>query len=340
MPTTPPHPVSPVAVVGAGVVGLTTAVRLLERLVPVTVYAERRYPDNASGTAPAMFTPYSGSDPRRSRRWAEEAYRAYTDLEQREGARAGVRVFTLREYCYRPPHPSIYADLTRERPAEIAVPLSVAAVIDSERPHIDTTRFVPWLSQRAAALGAAFCLERVPSLDALLERGHRVVVNCAGVGAKELTGDRSLRAMRGIVLHCRHPAGLTRSLHDDAPGNVVTYVFRFEDHIVLGSTYERDVWEETIDEREIAAIVQRCRDLARLDNQPGWSEIGRDPTVRRVGLRPVRGSGEVCEDIRLEVERRRSGAVVHNYGHGRSGITLAWGTAAEAAELTVAELGG
>ncbi len=327
----------PIAIVGAGVAGLTTAVRVLERGKPVAVYAERRAPEIASSTAPAMFTPYAGSDPRRSRRWAEAAYLAYVELERAEGPRAGVRTGPLREYCYHPPKPSIFADLTRERLNE-NVPPNFAAVIDSERPHIDTNRFLSWLHERAAGLGAKFVAERIGSLDALLERGHPVVVNCAGVGARDLARDKSLRAMRGIVLHCRHKAGLTRSLHDDAPNNVVTYAFRFDDHIVLGSTYERDVWEETIDEKEIAAIVHRCRELARLDNQPGWSEIGRDPIVKRVGLRPVRGSGEVCEDIRLEAEPRTRGTVVHNYGHGRSGITLAWGTAAEAATLAIQSL--
>ncbi len=327
----------PVAVVGAGAVGLTTAVRLLERGTRVAVYAERRSPRITSAAAPAMFTPYPGSDPRRSRRWAEAAYMAYLDLEKREGARAGVRTGPLREYCYHPPKHSVFADLTHERPAP-HIPPNLAAVIDSDRPHIDTSRFLAWLEARAASLGGVFIDERITSLDALLARGYRAVVNCSGIGARELTGDQSVRAMRGIVLHCRHLAGLTRSLHDDAPNDVVTYIFRYDNHLVLGSTYERNVWEEAIDDGAIKAIVERCRELARLDNQPGWSEIGRDPIDRRVGLRPVRGPGDMCEDIRLELEPRKSGAIIHNYGHGRSGISLAWGTANEAADLTLEHL--
>jgi D-amino-acid oxidase len=46
----------------------------------------------------------------------------------------------------------------------------------------------------------------------------------------------------------------------------------------------------------------------------------------RVGLRPFRRAG-----VRVECE---SGiTVVHNYGHGGSGVTLSWGSAGEAALL-------
>lgn len=334
MPPTPPHPV---AVLGAGIVGLTTAVRILERSTPVTVYAARRSPRIASAAAPAMFTPYAGSNPARSRAWAETSLRVYAELERREGPRAGVRTGPLREYCYHAPKPSPFADLINERPTPTAAP-GVSAVLDSDRPHFDTTRLLAWLEARVVSLGGRIVEERIESLDALLARGHSIVVNCSGVGARELAPDPTVRAMRGVVLHCRYLAGLTRSLHDDAPNNIVTYVFKYDDHLVLGSTYERDVWEETIDDAAIAAIVDRCRALARLDDQPGWSEIGRDPIERRVGLRPVRGLGNVCEDIRLEAEARDDGTIIHNYGHGRSGISLAWGTAAEAADLVAQHL--
>jgi D-amino-acid oxidase len=48
----------------------------------------------------------------------------------------------------------------------------------------------------------------------------------------------------------------------------------------------------------------------------------------RVGLRPARTA------VRLEREVLPGGrALVHNYGHGGAGITVAWGCAREAAEL-------
>jgi D-amino-acid oxidase len=49
---------------------------------------------------------------------------------------------------------------------------------------------------------------------------------------------------------------------------------------------------------------------------------------QRVGLRPGR------PEVRLDVEHPVPGCtVIHNYGHGGSGFTLAWGCAEEVLRL-------
>ena len=117
----------------------------------------------------------------------------------------------------------------------------------------------------------------------------------------------------------------------------MTYVFVYDDHLVLGSTYEQDTWDESIDESQSRAIIERCRTLARIDGCPNWRDLGAEIIDRRVGLRPIRGEAGVSEDIRLEIEHAGDGrTIVHNDGHGRSGVSLAWGTAEEATELAVA----
>jgi D-amino-acid oxidase len=326
-----PQHSSPVAIVGAGIAGLTSAVRLLSRGVPVTLHAERRSPRLTSAVAPALFTPFAGPDVARTRRWAEAALATFQELERREGRRAGVRSGPFREYYYQAPRPRPFADLSHERPAPDAPP-GFAAVLDSDRPHVDTTVHLAWLEARVLELGGRFVDERVTALASLFDRGHRVVVNCAGVGARDLARDPQVHAMRGLVLHTRRLPGLVRSLHDDAPDGVVTYVFVYEDHLVLGSTYERDVWEETIDEAAAAAILERARALVRVDGCPRWRELGTEIIDRRVGLRPARGAGDCTEDIRLETEHVGPGRdIVHHYGHGRSGISLSWGTSEEVA---------
>jgi D-amino-acid oxidase len=54
----------------------------------------------------------------------------------------------------------------------------------------------------------------------------------------------------------------------------------------------------------------------------------------KVGLRPYR------PEVRLEAEEFQNGTkcIIHNYGHGGSGWTLAWGCAMEVCELVIAFL--
>lgn len=57
--------------------------------------------------------------------------------------------------------------------------------------------------------------------------------------------------------------------------------------------------------------------------------VARERIIREVvGLRPYRDEGYV-----VRAEKAGSKLLVHHYGHGGAGITLSWGTAAEAVEL-------
>lgn len=69
--------------------------------------------------------------------------------------------------------------------------------------------------------------------------------------------------------------------------------------------------------------------------EPFWRADFKTPNLRKpdilrfvAGIRPSRRSG-----VRIERERLGDKAVVHNYGHGGSGVTMSWGSAEEAVQL-------
>jgi D-amino-acid oxidase len=331
----------PVAVLGAGVVGLCAGVRLLERGHGVVVYSERRVGETsdrrglASVAAPAMFTPYTGAEPARLARWCRVSLDEYERLAERP-EETGVRMGILREYGYAPhDFAGAFTDLLPERPLE-RVPPGFACAYDTRRPHILTARLLPWLERRLTELGGRFVKRSVKSPQELLDGDHRVVVNCAGVSAAAVSGDRLVRPLAGQVLHVPNTVGLTRSVQDDArrPGNPnATYVFHYDDRLVLGSTFHEGEWDERVKMEAERDIVERCRELLRIDGWERWRELAAGGvTARHVGLRPGRGGPGVTEDPRVEVEELAGGRrVIHNYGHGRSGVTLAWGCADEVA---------
>jgi D-amino-acid oxidase len=95
-----------------------------------------------------------------------------------------------------------------------------------------------------------------------------------------------------------------------------TYVVPRVDQVVVGGTFEEGTWDRTPSPDTAAAILDRAARL--VPELAGARVVG-----HRVGLRPMRS------EVRLE----RVGDVVHCYGHGGAGVTLARGCADEVAEL-------
>ena len=89
------------------------------------------------------------------------------------------------------------------------------------------------------------------------------------------------------------------------------------DTVVLGGTAEPGREHLTPDPGTAEAIVRRC---ARIEPRLAGTAI----LQRRVGIRPTTPT--------VRVERDRNG-IIHNYGHGGSGLTLSWGCAADVLAL-------
>jgi D-amino-acid oxidase len=91
--------------------------------------------------------------------------------------------------------------------------------------------------------------------------------------------------------------------------------------VVLGGTFEDGEWEAVTEPATLSGIWRRCLALV--------PELAGARRIRAVaGLRPTRRDG-----VRLEAEEVDGGRIVHNYGHGGAGMTLAWGCADRVVEL-------
>ncbi|GAA3292597.1 hypothetical protein GCM10020295_12310 [Streptomyces cinereospinus] len=166
-----------------------------------------------------------------------------------------------------------------------------------------------WLLRRLAAAGGVV---QQRAVAALAEADAPVVVNCAGLGSRELVPDPSVRPVRGQLVVVENPGIRTWVVSEDARGGLA-YVLPHPDRLVLGGTSEEDAWSPVPDPAVAEAIVRRCAALR--------PEIaGARVLDHRVGLRPARHA------VRLERDVLPDGRVlVHNYGHGGGGVTVAWG---------------
>lgn len=68
---------------------------------------------------------------------------------------------------------------------------------------IECNYFLPYLYKRIAKAGGKIIKQRIKSFDDLEE--FDVVINCAGLGAKQLVNDPDLRPVRGQVIRVRAP---------------------------------------------------------------------------------------------------------------------------------------
>ncbi len=153
-----------------------------------------------------------------------------------------------------------------------------------------------------------------------------MVVNCSGLGAIELVGDQTLIPIRGQVLRVTNP-GLSRFVRDDTNPDGRTYIYPRGDDCILGGSSEPGNTRLDPDPAITARILRNC---VRLQPNLRESEL----LDELVGLRPWRS------EVRLELSSSgaHSAPVVHNYGHGGAGVTLAWGCAAEVVLLAAQTL--
>jgi D-amino-acid oxidase len=303
-----------VLVAGAGVIGLTVAIRLREAGVRADVVAREPPLATTSAVAAALWYPYRAFPRERVATWSARGFEVLSALAGEPGAGVRMRWGTER------------APGAADDPWWRAAVPTFARTPDGYRfaaPVADMSVHLPWLVRRLEALGGGVAIAALASLDEALARAP-VVVNCTGLGARELAGDRSLLAVRGQVLYVEQP-GVEEWLLDQSDPERLVYVVPRERDVVLGGTAREGDEDGRPDAAIAAAIRARCE--AALPALRG-ARVLREA----VGLRPARPA------VRLEAEERAGGTVVHCYGHGGAGVTLAWGCAEEVAGLVTRSL--
>lgn len=311
-----------VVVVGAGISGLTCALRLREAGHRVEVVAAAPPVRTTSAVAAALWYPYRALPEREVTRWAAATYEVLAGLLDEPAA--GVRMRTGRElFRHVTPDPwwrDAVPALDRVRPADL--PPGYADGWQLTVPVVDTSLHLPWLVERLASMGVHL---RAAALTSFHDAGPHadVVVNCSGLGARELADDAGLSPVRGQVVVVEQ-VGVTQWLLAQSDPEALTYVVPRERTVVLGGTAEvgRDGMQP--DPATAQAVLQRC---AALVPQIAAARV----VEHKVGLRPVR------PEVRLEAGALSTGQrVVHDYGHGGAGVTLSYGCAQDVVALVQA----
>jgi D-amino-acid oxidase len=334
-----------VAIVGAGVSGLTCGVVFAERGHRTTIFAKESGQQTTSAAAAALWFPYDVEPAGKVIPWALETFRTLIDLAG--NAESGVSMIELRQFSHS----------EELQIPDWAIPLGAQSVIPSEvengaagkaatwpgRPRaertgskqnkslkllksgfslrvplMDTTLYLEYLANRFLKADGQITenvrFEKLEDVDPKFD----LVINCAGIGARELVHDANLESHRGQVAIVPRIKDLPYAVVcDDAP---LMYAIPRRNDCVFGGTNELSD-NLAADSATTARIVAECSRALEIEKP--------NVLVERVGLRPYRKSG-----VRVERHHLRDGrTVIHNYGHGGSGFTLSWGCAVEVLRL-------
>jgi D-amino-acid oxidase len=320
-----------VAIVGAGVSGLTCATLLAERGYRAEIFAEETGDRTTSAVAAAIWYPYDAGPADKVIAWALDTYKVLVDLCHE--ARSGVSLIELRTFSrteeIQMPEWAIPLGARRFPGSVVSSEVETSLAIPPNEipagftsgfaltvPLMDTTIYLDYLTKRFVSAGGA--IHENIRFDALEDVGRdfALILNCSGMGAKTLVPDADLESHRGQIATVAK-IDVSYAIACDEP---LIYAIPRTNDCLFGGT------NELSDNREVdpSATVRIVAECARILNL-------RAPKVltERVGLRPFRKSG-VC----VHADQLRDGRVViHNYGHGGSGFTLSWGCAQEVLKL-------
>lgn len=265
------------AVIGCGVAGLTTARQLQRRGFAVTIYAATVPPDTTSNMSLAAWTPASGlvSFSMRTPEWDQQFRRAaeiaYRQLQLLTGPKYGISWI----YNY-----GLTDDPQAARGSNILVPDSVQTgstllgpgehpfpfTYAVERPElrIEPSIYLDALVADVIEHGGRIVIRRFGSMKDILALDEPVIVNCTGLGAKELVNDAELMPLKGQLIVLVPQEDVTYSTNGgdrNSPPGVFVHMMPRRDGIILGGTSQRDVWTTEIDEAEMQRVVNGHKGL-------------------------------------------------------------------------------
>ncbi|MFB8281027.1 FAD-dependent oxidoreductase [Nocardia colli] len=302
-------------VVGAGVSGLTSAVTLSEQGWRVRIRSTAAPTATTSMVAGAMVGGPVMTEPLDdATRWNEIGLRTFGVLA--DIPRTGVHQAQGRLVTLLPEEPPWAASLPGYRPCTPEEHAGFPVAFWISTPLIDMPRYLSYLYDRFVAAGGQ--LELGPVSD-FAELDAPVIVDCTGLGARELAGDLDVQPVRGQHVVVRNP-GLTEFFFEGGAQTEWTSFFPHGDRVILGGVAEAGNENTEPDPGQAEQIRERC--IAVEPRLAGAQVLGVE-----VGLRPARPR------IRVERERRGEQIVIHNYGHGGVGVAMSWGCATQVAEL-------
>lgn len=323
-----------ICVVGAGVIGLSSAVRIQNTLpdVDITIIADTFSPNTTSDGSAGFWEPHLVNPDQAEdiRKWGQETFDHLMRLENSvDGGKLGVQLLSgynfSNEYVNEDPFwkDQVLGYRKLNENEKILHPDKKDGVFFTTV-SIDVKSYLPWLMQKFKSNGGKVQFRTISSIVEISD-DFDVIVNCVGMRASDLVNDSEMNPVRGQIMRVIAP--WIKHFYIDLDvnkENSESYIIPGRDNVVLGGTGQEGNWNTDVDSQDKNRIWEGCvRLVPSLRNARKVTDW--------VGLRPGRTR------VRLELEdvkgKSKKVMVVHNYGHSGAGVTLHWGCAGEVVQL-------
>jgi len=255
------------AVLGCGAVGISAGILLQRHGFRVTIYARDLPPNTTSNIAGGLWSPYFVYDegyltPAFNEQFQAAARHAHRHFRGMVGSEYGVR--WIDSYFTGDGNdavPGFFDDLSElfPRVADFGPgehPFPRRHARRSGTMQIQTPRYMRAIERDFRTAGGQIVVREFRSVRQVLELTEPTVVNCTGLGSRDLFGDAELFPAKGqmTVLLPQPEVDYFLGIDGDA-----LYMIPRDDGILLGGTFERDVSDLTPSPREAERILRGHR---------------------------------------------------------------------------------
>ncbi|GAB0097680.1 D-amino-acid oxidase [Sergentomyia squamirostris] len=318
-----------IGVIGGGVSGMCAAVQVAEFFyndAQVILLSEEMSPNTTGDGSAGLWQPYLCGLDDNVLKWSQDTHQFFHDL-WRNGLANETGI------CLQPMIRVDSSDRKFEIPPWTHIPFGCTRLSEDQLKLLseehkkkytggihfisftcEPTKLLPYLFKRFLSAGGRFQKRKVTSFDELIPDDYDLLVNCTGLGAQKLANDPEVYPVRGQVTRVETPWLFNTYLDDADDGN---YIIVNSETTVLGGTHQEHDYNTSVSQEDDEFIQKGCESIV-----PSLKDA---KVVKKwVGLRPARYQVRLERDF-LVTGNGRKIPIVHNYGHGGSGVCLSWG---------------